>query len=142
MLRFVVLYHECPAGYERTSHWDLMLESGDKLRTWALATLPASWGPAKLRTEVTHPARYASSGDLVGAQQLGEHRLAYLEYEGPLTGNRGSVARIDAGEYKGIVESPSEWQVELSGSLLKGRMTLRRTEPDSNEWTLSCEADR
>jgi len=42
MPRFVILRHEPPPGSRGTPHWDLMLESGDALRTWALAELPAT----------------------------------------------------------------------------------------------------
>lgn len=31
-------------------------------------------------------------------EELPEHRLIYLDYEGPISGDRGSVTRVDAGE--------------------------------------------
>ena len=34
------------------------------------------------------------------ATRLPDHRLAYLEYEGPVSGNRGVVRRIDSGKYE------------------------------------------
>jgi hypothetical protein len=44
MPRYVILWHELPETHEvgaaRESHWDLMLEWGDVLRTWALASEP------------------------------------------------------------------------------------------------------
>ena len=40
MPRFVILLHECPLDFERPTHFDLMLEDGDTLRTWALESEP------------------------------------------------------------------------------------------------------
>ena len=45
MPRFVVLLHETPAGYSRGTHFDLMLEYGEALRTWALNKLPLAGDP-------------------------------------------------------------------------------------------------
>ena len=54
-------------------HWDLMLDTGETLRTWRLE--PALPG-------------------VIRAEPLGNHRRAYLDYEGPVSGNRGSVQRL------------------------------------------------
>ena len=35
MPRYVILQHDTPPGYPRPLHWDLMLEQGRTLRTWA-----------------------------------------------------------------------------------------------------------
>ena len=66
MSRFVILEHDYPV-----QHWDLMLEAGDVLRTWRLIAPP-------------------DKTQAVAAESLGDHRLAYLDYEGPVSGNRGS----------------------------------------------------
>jgi len=81
MPRFAILHHETPSGYERPAHWDFMLECGDLLWTWALRELPAV-------------------GREVVAEELADHRLAYLDYEGEVSGGRGSVTRWDGGEYE------------------------------------------
>ena len=75
MARYVILTHDHPFP-----HWDLMLEAGGVLRTWRLLSEP---GP----------------GRVVWAERLADHRIAYLEYEGPVSGGRGSVARWDYGTY-------------------------------------------
>jgi hypothetical protein len=108
MPRFVVLKHDHP-----TLHWDLMLEHGALLRTWRLAAVPAD-------------------GLSIVATALGDHRLAYLDYEGPVSGNRGQVTRWDRGEYEA-----SDWQddkivVRLAGARLTGNATLRQESGD--EW--------
>src|SRR5947207_11677627 len=76
MPRFVILLHETPAGYSRKTHFDLMLEAGDSLRTWALDALPAP-------------------GETALAERLPDHRPIYLDYEGQLGGDRGGVSRFD-----------------------------------------------
>src|SRR5687767_761642 len=106
MPRFVLLYHVCPAGYARASHWDLMLESGQSLRTWALCELPHEWLAAQVYTAQLYPACAAASAEnTVSAEPLGNHRRDYLEYEGPVSDERGQVTRIDAGSYETLSES-------------------------------------
>ncbi len=73
--RFVVLEHDHPI-----LHWDLMLEFDGALLTWRL---PANvqineWGVS---------------------ERLPDHRLAYLDYEGPVSKGRGTVRRITGGQY-------------------------------------------
>jgi hypothetical protein len=124
--RFVVLHHvpetrpaSCglrPAALETQAaslepqaaqeHWDLMLERGDLLATWQLAR---------------HP-RYAN--EPIAARRIGDHRKAYLEYEGPIARNRGHVTRVDAGSYQLLEVSDRGWTIECSGQFLRGRYTL------------------
>jgi hypothetical protein len=76
-LRYVVLHH---TGIDRP-HYDLMFERNPHE---ALATVRCSdWPPA----------------DGTVFERIGDHRRSYLDYEGPVSGNRGDVARIEAGVY-------------------------------------------
>ncbi len=46
--------------------------------------------------------------------QLATHRREYLEYEGPVSGNRGSVKWLgSAGEYRILEDSPTRLIVRL-----------------------------
>src|SRR5687768_14660009 len=81
MPRYVILQHITPPEAERGTHYDLMLEQDGKLVTWAIPEPPR----AGLRTSAT---------------KLSDHRLAYLDYEGPISGDRGEVRRVDVGEYE------------------------------------------
>ena len=87
-LPVVLLFHEVPPSLAkasgRGSHWDLMIATDDDglLRTWALDELP----------DLTR-----SDAFLIAARSLPDHRRDYLEYEGPVSGNRGSVSRVAAG---------------------------------------------
>ena len=103
MPRFVILEHDSPGGL----HWDLMLEQGGVLLTWALSEPPQA-------------ARN------VPAEALSDHRLAYLDYEGPISGGRGSVTRWDQGTYELEHRSDDELAVVLAGRRLAGRATLSR----------------
>jgi hypothetical protein len=108
MPRFVILEHDHPV-----LHWDLMLETGEILRTWRLAVLP------KPKLEI--PATY-----------LSEHRRMYLDYEGPVSGNRGRVARWDSGTYSVHEEHDDQLGFVLDGGRLKGTAELIRKA--GNEW--------
>jgi hypothetical protein len=141
MPRFVLLYHECPAGYARASHWDLMLEAGQSLRTWALLELPHGWSAAQSYTASLFPScAFASAESVVVAEPLGDHRLDYLEHEGPLSGERGRVTRIDAGNYETLNESPQCWKVELGAVRLRGGATLTAGTKKADKWTLTVES--
>ena len=45
------------------------------------------------------------------AERLPDHRAAYLDYEGPISGNRGQVKQVASGSYE--VVSCSECRIEL-----------------------------
>jgi hypothetical protein len=140
MPRFVLLYHRCPPEYKRASHWDLMLESGDVLRTWALGELPRGWCGAHSRTvAVDESCTELAPADSVAAELLGDHRRDYLQIEGPLSGNRGSVVRVDEGTYRTECQQANSWRVTLMGEHSSGAITLKRTAVDSSKWSLECE---
>jgi hypothetical protein len=104
MPRFVVLEHTWNG-----THWDLMLEQGGALWTWSLARRP-------------EPEVWIAAG------RLPDHRMAYLEYEGPISGNRGSVRRVDAGVHSVIAQHPDSVVVELEGASLRGIARLEMAE--------------
>ena len=112
MPRFAVLQHDSPSGV----HWDLFLESGASLRTWSLPQPP-------------------EPGADLPAKPLPDHRLLYLDYEGPISGGRGSVAAWDRGTFHLARTSESELVVEFSGEKLRGRAILRKDE-SGEAWRL------
>lgn len=105
--RFVLLFHELPAHSDRASHWDFMIESGPSLRTWAL--------PVEISNE--NPANSDTDGL---ALALPDHRLAYLDYEGPVSGDRGTVRRVAMGVHSlqvdGAANRSSESNEQQSAS--------------------------
>lgn len=76
MPRIAILRHDAPF-----LHWDLLLETGDVARAWRLLRNPAIEEP-------------------IAAEELPDHRLLYLDYEGPVSNDRGTVAAIFRGEYE------------------------------------------
>jgi hypothetical protein len=100
MPRFVILEHDWP---ER--HWDLLLEAGEVLRAWRLLAEP---GP----------------GRTVPAEPNFDHRLIYLDYEGPLTGDRGRVTRWDAGEFEWVEADPRRLIADMRGHRICGRAVV------------------
>lgn len=114
--RFVVLRHKSPRGL----HWDLMLETAAGLATWALAEEPRPGG--------TCPA-----------EELAGHRLAYLDYEGPISGGRGHVTRWDRGLYTSLEQGPTQLALNMSGARLQGRVTLTRPAAASAAWQFCWE---
>jgi hypothetical protein len=120
MPRFVLLRHECPPEFGKPSHWDLMLEDAGALLTWSLVELPTPGGLAAFAT------------------RLDDHRLAYLDYEGPLSGERGSVSRVDAGEFQWVERTDQRIVVSCAGRQLLGTLTAQRVGGAS--WRLSFEA--
>jgi hypothetical protein len=102
MPRFALLEHRWDGV-----HWDLLLDVGDALRTWAI--------DAPIAVGLTLPAR-----------ALGDHRRVYLDYEGAIAGDRGRVRRVDQGVYDPLVWTPELVRVVLSGVQLVGLAELRR----------------
>ena len=117
MPRFVVLFHEPPPGDKRPAHWDFMLEAEGVLLTWALPEEP-------------------QPGQTIPAKALPDHRVAYLDYEGPVSRDRGHVSRWDAGHYTLEEESDGELRVLLAGDKLHCVATLTREAVVGIRWRL------
>jgi len=122
MQQYVILRHDFPE-----LHWDLMLEEEEVLKTWRLNAPPA----------LDH-ASDESSINLV-AEALLDHRIAYLEYEGPVSGDRGEVSRWDRGTFSLLERSDDLVVALLTGEELAGRVTLKKTD-NENQWSLNYTA--
>jgi hypothetical protein len=115
MPRYVILEHDHPIR-----HWDFMLEVGEVLRTWRLEAPP-------------------SPGQGVRAEASFDHRPLYLDYEGPLSGGRGSVARWDAGTFAWAANTEARVVAHLEGGRLRGTAVLERVA--SGAWSLRIEPE-
>jgi hypothetical protein len=138
MPRFVLLYHKLPSGSARASHCDLMLEAGEVLRTWSIAALPHSWGALADPSSASSSVSLASS-NIVVAEELPHHRPVYLEYEGPIGDGRGHVSRLEAGTFKTIRQSPQEWVIAISGTQIRGQLSLQYDAETGSNWLLTFE---
>ena len=109
-LRFVILHHRVTGG----EHWDLMLEQGEVLLTWQLEREPIDRAALPIL-----------------ARRIGDHRKAYLDYQGPLSGARGEVRRVDHGWLKLEEIIPNRCVLYLKGERLVGRFSLTAA---NDEW--------
>jgi hypothetical protein len=118
MPRFILLEH-----HWNGVHWDLMFEEAEHLRTWAL--------DAPIVSGVDLPAR-----------ALGDHRLVYWEYEGEISGGRGSVRRVDRGEYQVEEWTAERVRARLAGTRLVGVVELWAiSEGESKCWVCRFEGE-
>ncbi len=121
--RFALLWHEIPKVQDESqsvnsessagSHWDLLLElDNGELLTWQIASFP----DLKSLTQSLE----------IPAKRLKNHRLIYLDYEGPISGNRGSVQRLAFGVYKAVFapSSPSDGQAHFFPSEVHSEKVL------------------
>jgi hypothetical protein len=88
-VRFVILRHD---GIARP-HFDLMIESepGGPLETWR-----SDLWPIIAPTQLVH---------------LPPHRRAYLDYEGPISNDRGQVHQVEAGGCTVEIGPEGRWTV-------------------------------
>ncbi len=114
--RFVVLRHDDREGV----HYDLMIESGRALATWKL--------------------RHPPESGMQRCCRIGDHRNAYLEYEGPISGDRGHVTRHDEG-WCTVREADTAGQrgpvtfiLALEGRVLRGEYALTAPDAQGSEW--------
>jgi hypothetical protein len=102
MPRFAILEHNHPFP-----HWDLFLESGQTLRSWRLL-------------------QPLQAGVAVPVEPAADHRLMYLDYEGPVSSGRGKVTRVDAGTFTWEEDAAERLAVHLAGVHYKSRLVLTR----------------
>lgn len=112
MPRFVILIHDHPFP-----HWDFLLENGATCRTWRLRNDPA----------------LLSAGIL--AEALPDHRLMYLEYEGPVSGERGTVIRWDSGTFQWRRNETETCEVDITGKIWRGVVHLHQLQ--GTAWNVS-----
>ncbi|TWU57016.1 hypothetical protein Poly51_29370 [Rubripirellula tenax] len=97
-LRFAVLHHRIGSAFQRIpyDHFDWMFEDGDSLTTWSSPVI-ADW----------------SSDFGVTCDQLPPHRKEYIDYEGPISNDRGEVSRVLGGTYLAIDRSADRFAARL-----------------------------
>jgi hypothetical protein len=117
MPRFALLTHDSPRGL----HYDLLLEAGDVLKTWAMPRPP-------------------EPGVEVECEALADHRPLYLDYEGPISGGRGAVARWDRGTFDVETWTDERILIRLSGEKLVGRINMLRVPGEKVRWRIAFRA--
>jgi len=117
-LQTALLLHETPDG---GSHHDWLLvdpnaSDHERAPLWTARVAPAS-------------DRWAEIGRFE-LQRIAHHRLAYVTYEGPVSGGRGTVRRIDEGGFTAIEWTEDRIVLDLKMKGFQGRITLRRLSDD------------
>lgn len=104
-------------------HWDFRLESGGKLKSWAMPKQP--------------PAR---KGMRMLAIAVDDHALSYANFEGEIKEGygKGNVKIWDNGNYSLVEKTPKKIVFNLQGKKLKGKYALIKTnfEDKKNTWLL------
>lgn len=116
MPRFVILTHDYPH-----LHWDLMLEEEGSLLTWRLEVQLAENEP-------------------VAATPLPNHRLHYLDYEGPVSRNRGHVKRWDSGSFEWLNRGAEQIRIRIQGERLSGILYVKKS-GSGESWVASYSSE-
>jgi hypothetical protein len=108
---YVILRHE---GIEKP-HFDLMFQTapGSMLATWRAETWPLS-APALL-------------------EKLPDHRTAYLTFEGQISGNRGTVRRVEQGICN-VEQVGDRWTINLRALPSGDVMVLEFSKQSDGTW--------
>ena len=110
----VQLLHELPDG---SAHVD-----------WMLATDPQGERPL-ITFRLPGRVDELEAGQAMEAQRIADHRPAYLTYQGPVSGGRGTVRRLRGGLVRTIDEGEETWSVEVlwegdGGAQIRQRLRL------------------
>lgn len=128
--RFAVSLHQMPSHQSRPTHFDLFLEKEDFLMSWIL---PAQLSD-QMNTFVT-PNR--------------NHRKDYLDYEGPISQDRGTIHRVQQGRLlwkqsdKNLVEALLRLD-NRTYTLTIDRIGEESSDPPNEQWRLQlkeCEPE-
>jgi hypothetical protein len=125
----VLLLHEVPDG---TAHVD-----------WMIA--PEERGESRLITfRLERSLDALSPGESLPAVRLADHRRRYLDYEGPISGSRGSVRRLAQGRVTACrsaahaLEMDVEWArgAEQRLRLVRHESAGAATSAESERWSV------
>jgi len=126
----VLLRHDLP---DCTHHFDWLIAQD------ADAHLPVSTFRCDRRVDELQ------AGESLEVLRLPDHRAVYLEYEGPVSGNRGSVQRLRAGEATNHGETsdaaphcPLEIAVRWHNQHGSDAQRLSLTHRAGDNWIVTC----
>jgi len=129
----VQLLHKMPDG---SSHidWLIAQEGGDEKGELLTCRLDCRLDKVQI-------------GQSILAERITDHRWAYLDYEGPISGNRGVVSRIAKGVITSQKHDESSWQIEIYWendlkSVMYQKLRIRniQTSQEESAMEILCEA--
>jgi len=91
------------------THWDLMIEWGDVLKTWRLDN-----PPEKLSSEKTK------------ATPIADHDKKFLTYQGPVNNGTGTAEIVDEGICNVILNEKKDLTISFEGKFLKGSIAFEQ----------------
>ncbi len=118
--RTVLLEHLTPTG----RHFDWCVEH---------PAHPAGAAPLVTFRVTLASWAWAAAGRLT-LERIGDHRRAYLDYQGPIAGKRGRVRRVDAGQVLVRRWGASRAVLDVALGRFTGTVELRRL--DSDRWAM------
>jgi len=63
---------------------------------------------------------------MMSMEPIEDHRIRFLDYEGPVQAGRGSITMEDQGCFITRLENQDLWEIQMRGRLLNGIFQLRR----------------
>lgn len=139
MPRTVVLRHDLPDG---SHHYDWLIEPMGSAA--AAADDDAMADPDRrelIAWRLPHPPDGAAESSMK-ADRLPPHRRRYLDYEGPISGGRGSVRRVSSGEAEVLTDSADRF--EARGRMADRAFSMAATpaaESGASAWRLTVTWD-
>lgn len=116
-MRFVVHFHS-----HQKNHYDLMIEKNESLITWQIEE--------KDLIDILN-------GKIINVKKIQDHRKVYLDYEGPITCDRGYVEIFDTGEYEEIEWNNLNIILNFFGKKITGKLQIINR---NNNYTLKLSA--
>lgn len=126
-LRFVVLHHRVPKVADehpstsdtvcRGDHFDWMFEVASGSELWTFSTPVIDLNSTIL--ESTSPR----TDHKIPTTRLPDHRRRYLDYEGPISNNRGNVTQIACGTHQAI---QAAWEPDSDENVFRTNVVMER----------------
>jgi hypothetical protein len=107
----VQLRHDLPDG---SSHVD-----------WMIAQDPGGRDPL-ISFRLSRRVDELTAGEQAEARRVGDHRPAYLDRQGPVSGGRGTVTRLARGEVIAWAHRGAAWHLEIRWAVQGGGPRLQR----------------
>ncbi len=128
----VLLRHELADG---TSHVDWMIAPDEMDGRELLVTFRVAGRVDEL-----------TAGGRLAARRIGDHRRAYLTYEGPVSDARGTVRRLAGGVVVSWQRDPDRWHMEIdwlgpAGGLRRQTLDVTRQRP-GDAWAIEAAETR
>lgn len=118
----VLLLHECGDG---TRHVD-----------WLIAQDSRGSGPL-VSFRLSERLDTLAGGQRLDAERITDHRPAYLDYEGPISGDRGTVTRLARGTVLSWQRHDDAWRLEVRWGACSQRLRMDRDPPGGSDWVVT-----